>query len=152
MAGVRRNGRAVSLDKCFRATVRMYVLLVDPPPGPRVSSGPAKGPTVRAARISQFDFRSERSLIAASSLRGETKAPRHDALESRFLNWIASAVHIRSPTKRCGLFFIPGVFCKLSFTRRDDLTVDSGLWIRVIICYILLPPRNPQKNINLGRS
>lgn len=69
-----------------------------------------RGPSKRAAGISQFDFRPERSLIAASSLRGETKAPRHDALESRFLNWIASAVHIRSPTKRYGFFLYLACF------------------------------------------
>lgn len=92
------------------------------PPLLRVSTSPAKGPLERAAGISQFDFRPERSLIVASSLRGETKAPHSNALESRFLNWIANAVHIRSPTRRYVFLFISSMFCKLSSMRCDDFT------------------------------
>lgn len=74
---MKRDGRAVSLDKCFRATVRMYVLSADyrgPPGVPRPRQG------AHGARRRNFSIRfPSGALINCGQLlkrRNEGTAPR----------------------------------------------------------------------------
>jgi len=146
-AGVRKDERAVSLDKCFRATVRMYVLFVGPPGSPSV---PQLREGAFRARRRNFSIRfPSRTLINCGQLLKRQNEGTAMHLSRAFL--IGSRVRCIFVYRRDStiFFFISGMFCKL-FSRRDNLTFRL-----MDLCYnynLLLSFRNLHKNIYLRTS